>query len=169
MKFLQHFAKRTFSRSDLSSSNVNDRDADGLTKLHFAVAKGDLAEIKRLLAVGADVNCRTGGKYSGQTALHIASRDGHFDIVRFLLDTAADIDAQTEFGYAMYIYIFCRSFEPKFFQISLTPLHYASMNGQVSAVEFLAFEGADVRKRDRFGCVGILFLVIWFRNRAFIH
>ncbi len=82
-----------------SVANINDLDAHGSTKLHHAALEGDLTEIKRLLAAGADISCRTTGRVAGQTALHIASLSGHIDVVRFLLNNGADIDDQTETGY----------------------------------------------------------------------
>lgn len=82
-----------------ATNNVNDRDANGYAKLHRASLKGDLAEIKRLLAAGANVNCRTFGRNSDRTALHIASQMGHLDVVRFLLDNCGvQIDSQDDEG-----------------------------------------------------------------------
>ena len=92
-----------------SSKDVDKRDADGLTKLHHAAKKGDLAEVKRLVSAGADVNCGTAGRFEfGKPALHIASQYGHLEVVRFLLDSGADIEAES---HDMYELFFCIWFE----------------------------------------------------------
>lgn len=65
--------------------------------LYRAVWNEDLAEVKRLLAAGADVNAKTADKF-GDTPLHVASQEGYLDIARLLLDNGAEIDGQDEDG-----------------------------------------------------------------------
>ncbi len=96
MKFFSNFR---FS----STENINRRDKYGRTTIHVAAERGNLAEIKRLLAVGADIDCRTSGT---RTSLHIAAEHGHLDVVRFLHDNGADVDDQTETGY-LFVGLFC--------------------------------------------------------------
>ena len=73
--------------------DINKLDKYGYGELHHAADNGDVAEVRRLLAAGADVNCKTN---RAETALHLAARRGHVDIVRLLLDHGADIDAQDD-------------------------------------------------------------------------
>lgn len=55
--------------------------------LHAAAARGDIAEISRLLAGGADPDVRDG---NGRTPLHVAAFASHDDAVRALIAGAAD-------------------------------------------------------------------------------
>lgn len=68
--------------------DVNQRDADGNTALHYASMNGHLAVVNRLLdAPMIDVNFQDN---EGWTALHFASFSDYPDIVQKLLDHDAD-------------------------------------------------------------------------------
>jgi ankyrin repeat protein len=86
-----------------------------------ALARGDLAEIDRLLAEGAEVDARD--RY-GQTGLLIAARLGHLDVVRRLVGHGADLNRTAKFR--------------------LSPLMFAAMNGHADIVRLLVEAGADV-------------------------
>ena len=82
--------------SDLLLANkadVNARDRDGNSPLHFAAFNDhkDIADL--LLAKGAAVNAKTD---KGVTPLHWAAMKGHKDVVELLLANTADVNAQTE-------------------------------------------------------------------------
>ncbi|MEI6947892.1 ankyrin repeat domain-containing protein [Paraflavisolibacter sp. H34] len=69
---------------------------DGNTVYHLAVAKNDLALLKRVQAFGADVNAKNA---EGLTALHKAamvSKDG--SLLQFLLSAGAQKDVKTSFN-----------------------------------------------------------------------
>jgi ankyrin repeat protein len=55
-----------------------------------AVRNGNLAEVRTLLARGADPNARE--LLSGYTALHFAAVGGHLDVVRLLVESGARVD-----------------------------------------------------------------------------
>jgi len=57
------------------------------TGLFAAAARGDAAEITRLIATGADVTARDGHQ---RTPLHVAAHGGHQDAVRALVKGGAD-------------------------------------------------------------------------------
>ena len=59
---------RTASFNSSSSTDINARDKFGRTKLHYAAKKGNVAEVKRLLAAGATVESK-----DNETALHFCS------------------------------------------------------------------------------------------------
>jgi uncharacterized protein len=57
--------------------------------LHAAAAKGDTAEIKRLVAAGADLNARDG---HGRTPLMVAAHRRHIDAAKALIEAKADLN-----------------------------------------------------------------------------
>ena len=64
--------------------------------LHWAAREGDVAEVKRLIAAGADVNA-TETLYGGR-ALHWAALGGESGVVRALIAAGAELEAQTAAG-----------------------------------------------------------------------
>jgi len=71
-------------------ASVDDRG----DQLLAATRKGDLAEVKRLLDEGADVNTRT--RYNS-TPLFFACDRGHTEIVRVLIERGADVNVKDNF------------------------------------------------------------------------
>jgi ankyrin repeat protein len=71
-------------------ANPNTQGPFGNTLLHSAVTSGDIREVRRLLAAGADPRI---ANREGQTALRVAVLLGHDDIYRVL---AAPRDAHIE-------------------------------------------------------------------------
>jgi ankyrin repeat protein len=64
-------------------------------KLCHAAARGDLAEIKSLVARGGSVNA---ADYDGRSALHLAAAEGHDAVVEFLVEEKADVLARDRWG-----------------------------------------------------------------------
>ncbi len=62
--------------------NLNRQGPFGNTLLHSAVAGGDIHEVRRLLAAGANPRLRN---RDGQTALRVAAILGHDDIYQLLV------------------------------------------------------------------------------------
>lgn len=108
-----------------SPVDLNDKDRDGCTPLHFANSK-DVAEF--LIAGGADVNAMNN---SASTPLHYAAWRGDTDVVEMLLARGVDVNAKNRFG--------------------LTPLHRATAAGLSDVAVLLIAEGADVNARDKNG------------------
>ncbi len=73
-------------------------DADGITPLMRAAARGQLGELGGLLAKGTDVNART--TEQRVTALMFAAYFGHADAVKALLAKGARLDLKDAQGAA---------------------------------------------------------------------
>ena len=80
-------AVRTLLRQ---GADVNEAQADGMSALHWAAERGDLALLDVLLTAGAEFESATRiGEYR---PLHIAARNGQSEVVRRLVEAGADID-----------------------------------------------------------------------------
>ena len=73
----------------------NQKDFDLNIALCMAAAKGDLFDMKQILAQGVDLNK---GDYDQRTALHLACSQGHLDIVKFLIENKADVSKKDRWG-----------------------------------------------------------------------
>ena len=76
--------------------DVNTRDADGMTGLHWVASRGGLAAAEALVAAGADVNAAT--TKEGWSPLHWAARAGREDIARVLLMSGAAVAVRNATG-----------------------------------------------------------------------
>ena len=63
---------------------VSDGCGDMATGLHDAVVSGDVAEMRRLVAAGADVEEQRG--VFGRRPLHVAAHNGHVETMRVLVE-----------------------------------------------------------------------------------
>ena len=98
-----------------------------------AADKGDVVEVKRLLAAGADVNAE---ESKGKTALIEAAsgfnRVAHrIEIVKLLLAAGADANAMDDSG--------------------MTALHYVVKGGNIEIIKLLLAAGANVSAKDNSG------------------
>ncbi|KAK9667704.1 hypothetical protein RND81_13G005500 [Saponaria officinalis] len=118
------FPERKLSRRR-SFRHGLDTDDRGWTSLHIGARKGDLKEVKRLLAEGMDANIAAWGpKLQGITPLHLAAKGGHTKVMDVLLEHGANIDARTKGS------------------CGWTPLHLAAKERNRKAVKFLVENGA---------------------------
>jgi ankyrin repeat protein len=110
-------------------AEVDAKDSDGMTALHYAAKHGNEAVVKLLLKAKADVNNKGS---DGGTALHYAARNGHEAAVKMLLDGKADVDN--------------KDFDEG------TALHYAILNGHEAVVKLLLIEAkADANPKNSKG------------------
>jgi len=70
-------------------------DRAGRAPLHYAAAEGNLVEVKRLLASGADASAADD---DGWTPLHFAAQGQHVTVAQALLMTGAVVDARDSYG-----------------------------------------------------------------------
>jgi ankyrin repeat protein len=106
-------------------ADVNVREADGTTPLHWAVRGNDLKLVSALVRAGADVKARN--RY-GLQPLTLAATNGSAPMIELLLTAGADPHERTAAG------------EPV--------LMTASRTGTVEAVKLLLGRGADVHARE---------------------
>ncbi|MBN1974174.1 MAG: ankyrin repeat domain-containing protein [Sedimentisphaerales bacterium] len=104
----------------VEAESVNKQEEQPSKSLHKAALAGDLAEVKRLIAEGADVNKLE----SNSTALHIAVSNNRKDIAELLLEKSANIDIQDETG--------------------RTALYIAVQNNNIDLVKILLSAKADI-------------------------
>lgn len=66
--------------------NIDVRDSNGLTGLHWAAAYGQLMSVTLLYQSGAKLDCEGP---EGETPLLLAASGGHQDVVRYILNEGA--------------------------------------------------------------------------------
>jgi ankyrin repeat protein len=108
--------------------DVNRRNADGSTPLQWAVYKGDVAEIRRLLKAGADVSL---ANHYGATPMSLAAEVGNADVLKLLLEVGANADSPNPDGQ--------------------TALLAVARTGNVEAAQLLLGHGATVDAREKWG------------------
>jgi ankyrin repeat protein len=98
-----------------------------------AALSGDLAEVKRLLERGADIEATD--KESGGTCLMLATFQGHREVARLLLERGADVNAKASGN--------------------LTPLMVACGAGHDEIADMLLKKGADIDARSEDGLTAL--------------
>lgn len=105
--------------------NIDAKDAEGKTALHYACDRGYTPIVKLLLQYR--VNLRTTDE-AGRTPLHYACFSGHADIIQLLLQNGVPVNAQCQSGF--------------------TASHTASANGMMDSILLLCKYGADLSVKD---------------------
>jgi hypothetical protein len=101
-------------------ADVNARDDDDETPLHYAAWYGSLPIAEFLLAHGAELNARTG---NAQTPLHYAAGWGQQGVAALLLSRGAELNARDKDG--------------------VTPLAMALREGRTDVADFLLGAGGE--------------------------
>ena len=108
-------------------ADVNEAHGDGMTALHWAAERGDVALADMLIYAGSNVEAGT--RIGNYRPLHIASRNGHVDVIRALLAAKAKPDVRTTNSGVM-------------------PLHLAAASGDAEAVRAILDTGVDIDARE---------------------
>ena len=74
---------------------VSDECGDMAMHLHAAAGRGDVAEVRRLVAAGADLEKQ--GE-DGWRPIHLAAWEGHVEVVKLLVELGADKNATDSRG-----------------------------------------------------------------------
>ena len=107
-------------------ADVNSAQGDGMTALHWAALKGDVAMADMLLKAGATVKATT--RIESLTPLYMACNTGNAPMVELLLKAGADPNAANVNG--------------------TTVLMTAAASGNADAVRMLIEHGADVNAKE---------------------
>ena len=108
-------------------ADVNAAQGDGMSALHWAAERGDMALMEVLLYAGAELEAST--RIGHYRPLHIAARNGNVEVVIRLIEAGADINSVTD-------------------PSGSTPLHLAALSGNGSVVRELVNAGADIDSRE---------------------
>jgi len=108
--------------------DLEARDEDDSTPLHWAVIKGHLPVVQYVCGQGADKEVMD---EDGYTPLHWAAAEGHLPVVQYLCGQGADKEARDE--------------------DDNTPLHLAARSGHLPVVQYLCEQGADKEARGERG------------------
>ncbi|KAK1760561.1 ankyrin repeat-containing domain protein [Echria macrotheca] len=113
---------------DPIGGEVNKRDSENMTALHYAARNGHEAIARLLLKAATDPNAMDD---DGWTSLHYAAASGHEELVRLFLGDGPDSGVRDRDGQ--------------------TALHCAVFSGCEAVVRLLLEAGADVAAKDRWG------------------
>ncbi|MDF7798942.1 ankyrin repeat domain-containing protein [Pontiellaceae bacterium B1224] len=112
----------------LLGADVNEKNKQGWTPMHFAVVRGKTGCVEVLVAKGAKLDERTG---TLKTPLHLAADRGFLEIATLLVENGADLKAQDDEGW--------------------TPLHYAAEKDKVDVAAYLIEQGTEVNAVSKRG------------------
>jgi ankyrin repeat protein len=105
---------------------IDPKDKNGKTALHYAAERGDKAMVTLLVDNGAEVDSQD---KDGMSALHYAAQNGHKLIVEKLISTNADFNAKDK--------------------NDISVLHCAVQNNNEEIVKLLIEAGADAVTKDK--------------------
>lgn len=108
-------------------ADVNGAQGDGMTALHWAAMKDDVAMTQALVAAGASPKATT--RLGDFTPIFFAAKNGNAVITRALLVAGADVKTPTSLG--------------------LTPLMVAAAGGNPETITLLVDKGADVNAAEK--------------------
>ncbi|MFO7278303.1 MAG: ankyrin repeat domain-containing protein [Pseudomonadota bacterium] len=111
-----------------SGADVNVRDVDDTTALHWAAHRDDAELVEALIRAGAEVNVQN--RY-GSTPMGEAAAIGSTAVLKLLLDAGADVESPNAEGQ--------------------TALMAVARTGNVEAAKLLIRRGANVNARERWG------------------
>ncbi len=114
--------------------------------LFEAVKKGDIEQVKKFIAAGADVNARNNRSV---TPLHFAATNGHEEIARLLIAEGANVNVNMG-------------------DYSWTPLHDAANRGHTKLVKLLLEKGAKVDAGYNYGHTP-LYYAIWSEDEESVR
>jgi ankyrin repeat protein len=110
----EEIARLLIQNGSGAETNMEAREAENNTPLHYASDNGFADVVQELINNGADINSKCDCEW---TPLHWACQNGHPKVVQILIDHGASINEQDS--------------------SDATPLHYASSNGRLDVIYIL--------------------------------
>ncbi len=127
-------------------ADVSAAQGDGMTALHWAAERGDVAMAEILIYAGANVGATT--RLGDYTPLHLASKAGNAQVIETLVEAGSDPNAPTATGGA-------------------TPLHFAAASGSAESVRVLLAHGAALNATEsQWGQTPLMFAAAYDRVAA---
>lgn len=131
--------------AELASGTVSDidgRDVDGWTALHWAARRGDSEAVTLLLAYGADPRLTTWNE--GRTALHLAAPSNSALCVKQILqwrrgNAMVNLEFRDDYG--------------------CTPIHVATESNTFTTTALLISYSADLNARENFGFTPLVYAI----------
>lgn len=162
-----HFEVQDWTALEQFSGDINQRQPDGMTALHWAVFHGNHDAVDQLISRGVDVDVRT--EYS-ITPLSIAIEAGDSSLTSALLAAEADVHDRLPGGHDM-LMLAARSGNSECVTQLLganakvdttddrgqTALMWAAAAGHTGIVASLIEAGADLEKASRSGFTALFF------------
>lgn len=127
------------------------RQENNVEPLFHACAKGDAAQVTKLLQKKTNPNCTN---THGTTALHIAAYHGHTAIVTLLLDAGADVNLATKNNKDFPLRLFNNT------QGGSTPLMLACARGHIAIVKQLLAHDATINLQDQAGQTALTYCIL---------
>ncbi|XP_014244027.1 kinase D-interacting substrate of 220 kDa B isoform X2 [Cimex lectularius] len=118
---------------DNKKINIDDKDENGATALHYAAAKGKVNFVRILLNHNAEVNAEDQDNW---TALLCAAKEGHYDVCQELVERDADKEHRDMGGW--------------------TALMWAAYKGHTNIALLLIEKGADVNAHGNYHISSLL-------------
>ena len=125
-----------------------------------ASMRNDAAQVRLLVANGAEVNAAHG---DGMTGLHWAAENGNSEIANILLESEADVEAVTRLGAYRPLHLAARRGHTSVIQLlldasadpevesttgSVRPLHFAAASGNAAAVQAMINHGVELNAKE---------------------
>ncbi|SVA79717.1 uncharacterized protein METZ01_LOCUS132571 [marine metagenome] len=125
-----------------------------------ASMRNDAAQVRLLVANGAEVNAAHG---DGMTGLHWAAENGNSEIANILLESEADVEAVTRLGAYRPLHLAARRGHTSVIQLlldasadpevesttgSVRPLHFAAASGNAAAVQAMITHGVELNAKE---------------------
>ena len=125
--------RRTLLGLMLGAGIARMSSAQSANDLIAAAARGEAAEVRRLIAAGAAIDARD---QRGSTALLVATRANRVDAARVLIEAGADVNAKDD--------------------IHDSPYLYAGAEGHLEILLLTLAHGADLRSVNRYGGTALI-------------
>jgi ankyrin repeat protein len=160
-------AVRELLKTPAGAADVNAREVDGTTPLHWAARAGDAEVVRLLLRAGADANAAN--RY-GVTPLSLAAISGNSSVIEMLLMSGADPNTSSREGQTT-LMTAARTGNPDAVRVLLdhgadpnaseqwlgeTALMWAAAHNHAAAAQALIDYGADVDARSALSTIPTL-------------